>query len=279
LPEVQVSGSHFGTTALLGGEVPITGVAGDQQAAMFGQGCVQPGQAKNTYGTGCFFMLHTGENSFQSRHGLLTTRTAQVSRLPQYGLEGAVFNTGSLIQWLRDGLGIIQSSNEVETLARSVDHADQVMIVPAFNGLGSPHWDPKARGIIVGLTRGTNKAHLARAALQSIALQVAELVDAMQNDTKLRLEELYVDGGGSVNNLLMQMQADYLGVPVVRPKNVETTAFGAAALAAHTIGIFQYAQRDDMEVDRFEPRLSADAAQAKLAQWRKAVERCKDWVD
>jgi glycerol kinase len=202
-----------------------------------------------------------------------------VSRLPQYGLEGAVFNTGSLIQWLRDGLGIIQSSNEVETLARSVDHADQVMIVPAFNGLGSPHWDPKARGIIVGLTRGTNKAHLARAALQSIALQVAELVDAMQNDTKLRLEELYVDGGGSVNNLLMQMQADYLGVPVVRPKNVETTAFGAAALAAHTIGIFQYAQRDDMEVDRFEPRLSADAAQAKLAQWRKAVERCKDWVD
>lgn len=279
LPTVQVSGSYFGSTGLLGSDVPITGVVGDQQAALFGQGCTQPGQAKNTYGTGCFFMLHTGENAFASSHGLLTTRAAQTARLPQYALEGAVFNTGSLVQWLRDGLGIIQNSSELEPLARSVDHAEQVMIVSAFNGLGSPHWDPKARGLIIGLTGGITKAHLARAALQSIALQVAELVQAMQSDTQLRIKELFVDGGGAVNDLLLQMQADYLGIPVLRPKNIESTAFGAAVLAAHSIGIFQYAQRDDTEVDIFEPQLSRDAAAAKLKEWCKAVERCKHWVD
>ena len=279
LPTVQVSGSYFGSTGLLGSEVPITGVMGDQQAALFGQGCTQPGQAKNTYGTGCFFMLHTGENAFASSHGLLTTRAAQTARLPQYALEGAVFNTGSLVQWLRDGLGIIQHSSELEALARSVDHAEQVMIVPAFNGLGSPHWDPKARGLIIGLTAGITKAHLARAALQSIALQVAELVQAMQSDTQLGIKTLYVDGGGAVNDLLLQMQADYLGIPVLRPKNIESTAFGAAVLAAHAIGIFQYAQRDDTEVDTFEPQISRDAAAAKLKEWCKAVERCKHWVE
>lgn len=279
LPTVQISGSHFGATALFGSTVPITGVAGDQQAALFGQDCALPGQAKNTYGTGCFLMMHTGDNAYPSKQGLLTTRALQVSRQEQFALEGAAFNTGSLVQWLRDGLGIISHAAEIETLAASVPHADQVMIVPAFNGLGSPHWDPKARGTIVGITGGTTRAHLARAALQSIALQVAELVDAMQSDTQLVMKELYVDGGGAVNDLLMQMQADYLGVPVLRPKNVETTAFGVAALAARSIGVFQYAQDKDVEIDRFEPQLSRDAAASKLALWRKAVERSKQWVE
>ncbi|CAN5232803.1 glycerol kinase GlpK [soil metagenome] len=277
LPDVRVSATSFGTTATFGGEVPIMGVAGDQQAALFGQGCVKPGQAKNTYGTGCFMLMNTGD-AVASKHGLLTTPTVQVSRQRDYALEGAIFNAGSVVQWLRDSLGIIERSADIEPLAASVDSTDDVYLVPAFNGLGSPVWDPRARGTLVGMTRGTTRAHLARAALESIALQSSELLLAMQQDSNVKLTELRVDGGASANGLLMQMQADLLGVPVVRPHNIEATAFGAAALAAHAIGSYQYSQNDDLDIDTFEPAIGRDEAGHRLDRWRQAVERSRNWA-
>jgi glycerol kinase len=277
LPEVRVSATSFGSTSTFGSEIPIMGVAGDQQAALFGQGCTRPGQAKNTYGTGCFMLMNTGD-AVTSQHGLLTTPAVQVSRLEEYALEGAIFNAGSVVQWLRDSIGIISKSAEIEGLARSVEHTDDVYLVPAFNGLGSPVWDARARGTLVGMTRGTTRAHIARAALESIALQSTELLLAMQQDSGVKLTELRVDGGASANNLLMQMQADLLGVPVQRPRNIEATAFGAAALAAHAIGSFQYAGHDDLEIDVFEPGMNRDEAGERLERWRKAVDRSRNWA-
>jgi len=277
LPQVQVSASKFGETDFFGDPIAITGVAGDQQAALFGHNCLKPGQAKNTYGTGCFMLMHTGEEAVLSKHGSLTTPAAQTSRYKEYALEGAVFNAGSVVQWLRDEMRLIDSSAEIEGLADAVPDTGGVFLVPAFNGLGSPYWDAHARGTIVGITRGTNRAHIARAALESIALQSAELLIAMQQDASVRLSELLVDGGASANNLLMQMQADLLGVPVLRPQHIEATAFGAAALAAHSIGIFQYAQRDDLDADVFQPKMSRDEAQTRLARWRQAVDRSRAW--
>jgi glycerol kinase len=279
LPTVQVSASFFGTTQAFGGDIPIMAVAGDQQAALFGQGCLKPGEAKNTYGTGCFMLMHTGDDPVDSHRGLLSTPTAQVSRNREFALEGSVFNAGSVVQWLRDELGFFTSSADIEPLAASVPSSGDVFLVPAFNGLGSPHWDAHARGIIIGLSRGTGRAHIARAALESIALQSAEILLAMQADSGVKLKELRVDGGASANNLLMQMQADLLGVNVVRPHNIEATAFGAAALAAHAIGTYQYSGHDDLVQDVFSSKISADEAQTRLERWRKAVDRSRSWTD
>ena len=267
-------------------EVPITGLAGDQQAALFGQACFQPGMAKNTYGTGCFLLMHTGATPAVSQHRLLSTvawgLSGDASGAPalQYALEGSVFMGGAVVQWLRDGLGLIEQSAAVEALAASVPSTEGVFCVPAFTGLGSPHWDANARGLIIGLSRGTTRAHLARAALESIAFQSAELLAAMQADAPTPLGELRVDGGATANNLLMQFQADLLGVPVVRPRVTETTALGAAYLAGLGCGYWQ--STDELathwqEDRRFLPQLSRDAAAQRMAQWARAVERAKDW--
>ncbi len=271
LPEVRPSAGVFGQAAEFG--VPIAGIAGDQQAALFGQAALQPGQAKNTYGTGCFLLTHTGAQARASAHGLLTTRAAQVGASAQFALEGSVFVGGAVVQWLRDGLGIIRSSAEVQALAESVPDSGGVMLVPAFAGLGAPHWRADARGALVGLTRGSGRGHIARAAVESIAFQSAELLQAMQNDGAA-LTELRVDGGASANDLLMQFQADLLGIPVLRPQVIETTALGAALLAG--IGVGVYASPDEVgaiwQLDRaFEPRMSRDEAGARLAQWGRAV--------
>ncbi|KQY90268.1 glycerol kinase [Pelomonas sp. Root1444] len=274
LPEVRPSAGVFGQAAEFG--VPIAGIAGDQQAALFGQAALQPGQAKNTYGTGCFLLMHTGAQAHMSTQGLVTTRAAQVDGTAQYALEGSVFVGGAVVQWLRDGLKAIGGSGEVQALAESVTDAGGIMFVPAFAGLGAPYWRPDARGALLGLTRGTTQAHIARAALESIAFQSAALLTAMNADlgADARLTELRVDGGASANDLLMQFQADLLGIPVLRPKVIETTALGAALLAGIGAGI--YASPDEVgalwQLDRsFEPRMSRDEAGARLAQWDKAV--------
>ena len=263
-----------------GHEIPITGIAGDQQAALFGQACFTPGMAKNTYGTGCFLLLNTGPTAIPSQHQLLSTLAWDCGGRT-YALEGSVFSAGSVVQWLRDGLGIIKSSAEIEALAASVPDAGGVVLVPAFTGLGSPHWDPYARGAILGLTRGSNRAHLARAALESIALQVAELLAAMEGDAGRPLSELRVDGGGAANALLLQLQADLLGVPVVRPAVTETTALGAASLAGLGAGCW----RSQAELAahwrierRFEPRMSRDEAAARMTVWLRGVARARDWA-
>ncbi|RZJ11508.1 MAG: glycerol kinase [Rubrivivax sp.] len=271
LPEVRPSACVFGQAAEFG--VPIAGIAGDQQAALFGQAALQPGQAKNTYGTGCFLLMHTGTQARKSAQGLLTTRAAQFDGTAQYALEGSVFVGGAVVQWLRDGLGIISSSAEVQALAESVPDSGGVMLVPAFAGLGAPHWQPGARGALVGLTRGSGRGHIARAAVESIAFQSAELLEAMRKDGAA-LTELRVDGGASANDLLMQFQADLLGITVLRPKVIETTALGAALLAG--IGAGVYASPEEVgsiwQLDRaFEPRMSRDEAGARMAQWDKAV--------
>ncbi|MFG6485379.1 glycerol kinase GlpK [Roseateles sp. BYS78W] len=285
LPEVRPSAGMYGQAAEFG--VPISGIAGDQQAALFGQAALQPGQAKNTYGTGCFLLMHTGTQARTSTQGLLTTRAAQLDATPQYALEGSVFVGGAVVQWLRDGLHAIGASSEVQALALSVPDAGGVMFVPAFAGLGAPYWRADARGALLGLTRGTTQAHIARAALESIAFQSAAVLSAMNADvgaaerlTALpssgvaQLKELRVDGGASANDLLMQFQADLLGIPVLRPKVIETTALGAALLAG--IGAGVYASADEIgaiwQLDRaFEPCMSRDEAAARLAQWDKAV--------
>jgi glycerol kinase len=287
LPRVVPSSGMVGMTdpALLGTEIPIAGMAGDQQAATFGQACFAPGMAKNTYGTGCFMLMNTGTTAVTSHQQLLTTVAwhgpAQASRRYAYALEGSVFMGGATIQWLRDGLGLITQASDVEALASSVDSTGDVYLVPAFAGLGTPHWDAYARGTLVGMTRGTQRGHIARAALESIALQSADVFDAMRSDSGIALKELRVDGGASANNLLMQMQADFLGVPVVRPKVTETTALGAAYLAGLATGVWKNAEEisQQWQVDRrFEPQLPPKERDAKLSRWREAVERAKNWV-
>src|SRR6185295_13227815 len=241
LPEVRSSSEVYAETlpAVLGAPVPLAGVAGDQQAALFGQACVKPGMAKNTYGTGCFLLLNTGRRPVASASRLLTTPAWRIGGATDYALEGSVFVGGAVVQWLRDGLGLIRSSAEVEALAASVPDAGGVVLVPAFTGLGAPHWDPYARGTLVGITRGTTAAHIARAALEGIAYQVVDVLAAMEADSGVPITELRVDGGATANNLLMQLQADLAGVPVVRPRVQETTALGAAYLAGLAVGVWK----------------------------------------
>ena len=276
LPLIKRSSEVVGTShaEIFGAEVPIAGIAGDQQAALFGQGAVTPGLAKNTYGTGCFMLMHTGDKALKSQSGLITTAAAQVGDTRSFALEGSVFVAGAAVQWLRDGLGIIKSSADVEALAASVPDSGGVTFVPAFVGLGAPHWDPNVRGTISGLTRGSSAAHIARATLEAIAFQSAELVAAMQADSGLPLAELRVDGGATANNLLMQFQADLLGVPVVRPKVLETTALGAAYLAGLAVGFW----KDQAEIasqwqrdTTFEPKMGRDEAHSRMAVWAKAI--------
>ena len=280
MPEVRPSSAHFGDTTALGGELPIGGIAGDQQSALFGQACFQAGVAKNTYGTGCFLLMHTGPQPQASTNGLITTAAAQPGPTPAYANEGSVFIGGAVVQWLRDGLRAIQASSEVQQLAESVPDAGGVVFVPAFTGLGAPYWNADARGAIVGLTRGSTVAHIARAALESIAFQSAALLQAMSRDAVARggtpVSELRVDGGACVNNLLMQIQADLLGIPVVRPKVVETTALGAAYLAGLNVGVYKdLAELEaQWQVDRrFLPTLSREEAERRLAQWEHAVRK------
>jgi glycerol kinase len=282
LPDVHPSAHSFGMLpkSVFGEALVVAGVAGDQQAALFGQGCHRPGMAKNTYGTGCFMLLHTGEHQVRSANGLLSTACAWTSAQKEYALEGSVFVAGAVVQWLRDGLGFFKSSSEVEILANECLDAGDVFIVPAFTGLGAPYWDANARGTIVGLTRGTSRAHIARAALESIAFQSAEVLEAMQRDADVRLSELRVDGGAAANDLLMQFQADLLGVPVVRPKVLETTALGAAYLAGLTVNL--WGSREEIAAHwkldrRFEPQMDRDAAQARLDRWKEAVQRSLRW--
>ncbi|HWJ01767.1 MAG TPA: glycerol kinase GlpK [Burkholderiales bacterium] len=282
LPEVHPSAHAFGMVpaGVLGEPLLIAGVAGDQQAALFGQACHAPGMAKNTYGTGCFMLLHTGDKVVQSANGLVATACAQ-TRAKEYALEGSVFVAGAVVQWLRDQLGFFSSSSEVERLAAEVMDSGDVFVVPAFTGLGAPYWDPNARGTILGLTRGTTKAHLARAALESIAFQSAEVLEAMQKDSGEKLAELRVDGGASANDLLMQFQADLLGVPVVRPRVLETTALGAAYLAGLTVDLWK--SREELAQQwkaarRFEPHMSSSDRDTRMSRWREAVRRARNWV-
>ncbi|MDO9436037.1 glycerol kinase GlpK [Hydrogenophaga sp.] len=280
MPEVLPSSAHFGRMKpeWLGAPLEIGGVAGDQQSALFGQACFTAGMAKNTYGTGCFLLMHTGERFQVSENGLITTATAQPAGAPQYALEGSVFIGGAVVQWLRDGLHAIKSSSEVQALAESVPDAGGVVLVPAFTGLGAPYWQPESRGSITGLTRGSTLAHIARAALESIAFQSAALLDAMARDAVaaggVPVSELRVDGGACSNDLLMQIQADLLGIPVVRPEVIETTALGAAYLAGLHSGV--YGGLDELtqqwRAERtFHPTLSRERAAEKMAQWEHAV--------
>jgi len=282
LPEVLPSSADFGAVAArwLGHPVPIAGVAGDQQAALFGQACLQGGQVKNTYGTGCFMLMHTGGQALASHNGLITTRAAQAGQQPGFALEGSVFIGGAVVQWMRDQLQAFEHSADIEALASQVSDSQGVVLVPAFTGLGAPYWRTQAKGSIQGLTRGSSLAHIARAALESIALQSTALLQAMQRDLaahpQWQVSELRVDGGACTNNLLMQIQADLLGLPVVRPSNVETTALGAALLAGLQVGI--YSEPGELKhrlgIDRvFEPQRSPDWAQSLMHQWEKAVER------
>ncbi len=282
LPEVRPSSGVFGSIShsTFPASIPIAGVAGDQQAALFGQACFRPGVTKNTFGTGCFMLMHIGDRPVDSRHRLLTTVAWEAEGRREYALEGSVFTGGAVVQWLRDGLKIIRESREIEPLAASVPDNGGLYLVPAFSGLGAPHWDPYARGAMVGITRGTTSGHIARAALESIAYQVADLASAMQDDSGRTVEELRVDGGAAPNNLLMQFQADLLGVPVVRPQVTETTALGAAYLAGLATGF--YASRDVIarqwqEERRFEPKMSRDQVSALRGQWTRAVERSRKW--
>jgi glycerol kinase len=289
LPAVVPSSGELGQTdaALFGAPIRIAAIAGDQQAATFGQACFAPGMAKNTYGTGCFMLMNTGVTAVTSRHRLLST-VAWVGPGPAlhrsmacYALEGSVFSAGATVQWLRDGLKIISSAQDVQALAEQVADTGDVYLVPAFAGLGAPHWDGFARAAMVGMTRGTTDAHVARAALESIALQSADVFGAMAVDSGIALRELRVDGGASRNDLLMQMQADFLGVPVVRPKVTETTALGAAYLAGLATGF--WSDVDELGAQwvrdrQFDPSLPADERLAKLARWGQAVQRAKAWV-
>ena len=283
MPEVKSSSEVYGqVSADLGlAELPIAGIAGDQQAALFGQLCTQPGLSKNTYGTGCFLLQNTGTAPVPSKHQLITTVAWQIAGRTEYALEGSVFIGGAIVQWLRDGLGIIARSSDVESLAASVADSGDVFIVPAFAGLGAPHWDPYARGTIVGITRGTTAAHIARAAVESIAYQVGDLLDAVQGDSGIPLAELRVDGGAATNDHLMQFQADLLGVPVARPAVTETTALGAAYLAGLAVGFWSSVEAlaQQWRIDRrFEPSLPAGQAAALRDRWRQAVTRSRGWA-
>lgn len=280
LPKIISSDSYVADTAsgLLGANIPITGILGDQQSALFGQSCFEAGTAKNTYGTGCFTLFNTGPEVQFSTNKLLSTLAWTVDNQSTFALEGSVFMAGAIVQWLRDGLGIIQSSAEVEKLACKVDDTDGVILVPAFTGLGAPHWDSEARAVLCGMSRGTNKSHIARAALESIAFQVSDVLTAMQSDISQPLKELRVDGGASQNDMLMQFQADILNVPVLRPKMLESTAWGAAAMAGLKAGVFS--SLDDIaqswQLQRaFEPNMNNDQREFHLKQWQTALRRAK----
>ncbi len=280
LPEVVPSSGVLGETRLLGETIPIAGIAGDQQAALFGQCCTRPGMVKNTYGTGCFLLMNTGTKPVVSRNRLLTTVAWQIGNRTHYALEGSIFIAGAVVQWLRDGLGLIRTAAEVEKLAASVDSTDGVYLVPAFAGLGAPHWDAWARGTLVGLTRGTTKAHIARAALEGIAYQVADVVRAMESDSGLKLRQLRVDGGASLNALLMQFQADLLKVPVIRPVVEETTALGAACLAGLAVGCWKNQseiQSAWQEAVRFRSKMKPARRRQLLDGWSRALERAAGW--
>jgi len=283
LPEVRDSSGDFGETepSLLGGvSVPIKGVAGDQQASLFGQGCFEPGSIKNTYGTGCFALMNTGAELRRSSNGLVSTIAWGIAGQIEYALEGSIFIAGAAVQWLRDQLGLIQTADESETLARSVDGTDGVYLVPAFTGLGAPHWDADARGLLIGLTRGTSRAQIVRAVLESIAYQTADVLACFESDAGLRASRLQVDGGATANDFLMQFQADVLGLPVERPRVLETTALGAAYLAGLAAGIWPSLEaiRHNQRLDRrFDPALDARARASLLAGWRRAVERSRGW--
>ena len=280
LPEIKPSQGLFGHAHWSGADrdVPIYACLGDQQAALYGQHCEEPGAVKNTYGTGCFMLMHAGESPPVSRHQLLSTVAwTKGAATRSYAMEGAVFMAGATIQWLRDGLGIIEDASAVESLAASVGSSDGVVLVPAFVGLGAPHWDPSARGTILGLTRGTTRAHLAYAALESIAFQTLDVLKAMEADTGLPISSLRVDGGASANNLLMQLQADMLGVPVVRPHMTESTAWGAARMAGQMVGLYDGPMASE-ENDVFEPRSRSASLDDSIARWYRAIDRAKTWA-
>ncbi len=283
LPDIRSSAEVYGPVdrALPGAGAPIAGVAGDQHAALFGQACFAPGMAKNTYGTGCFLLLHTGERAVPSKHNLLTTVAWRIGGRTEYALEGSVFVAGAAIQWLRDELRIVGSAAEADALAATVPDAGGVYLVPAFAGLGAPHWDPYARGALVGLSRGTGRAEICRAALEGIAHQTADVITAMAADSAIALAELRVDGGASRSAPLLQFQADLLGVPVVRPANVETTAFGAAGLAGLAVGYWssraELARQWSVDA-RFEPVRPAAEMAASRRGWARAVERSRGWA-
>ena len=282
LPEVRSSSEVYGVTTLLGTPIPIAGIAGDQQAALFGQACTKPGMAKNTYGTGCFMLMNTGTKRIASKNNLLTTVAWRIGDRTDYALEGSIFIAGAVVQWLRDGLEFFRSAAEIEALAAGVSDTGGVYLVPAFAGLGAPHWDQYARGTIVGLTRGSTKAHIARAALEGIVLQVMDVLKAMEADAGIKLKELRVDGGASANDLLMQLQADLLNVPVIRPRVAETTALGAAYLAGLAVGFWKN-QADiarQWQVDkRFKPAMKPATRTRITKGWVRALGRAKAWEE
>ena len=278
LPDVRSSSEVYGETSLLGTPVPIAGIAGDQQAALFGQACLKPGMVKNTYGTGCFMLMNTGTKRIASKHNLLTTVAWRIGDRTEYALEGSIFIAGAVVQWLRDGLEFFRSAPEIEAMAAIVEDTGGVYLVPAFAGLGAPHWDPHARGTIVGLTRGTQKAHLARAALEGIALQVMDVLKAMEGDAGIKLKELRVDGGASANDLLMQLQADLLNVPVIRPKVLETTALGAAYLAGLAVGYWKNEAEiaKQWQTDRrFKSAMKSSARNGIVQGWERALKQAR----
>ncbi|MCP5057615.1 MAG: glycerol kinase GlpK [bacterium] len=285
LPEVRDSSGVFGDADAewFGGRIPVAGMAGDQQAALFGQGCFAPGSAKNTYGTGCFLLMNTGAEAPESKTGLVTTIAWGVGGAVEYALEGSIFVAGASVQWLRDGLGLVAHAADTEAAARSVDDTGGVYLVPAFTGLGAPYWDERARGAIVGLTRGTTREHIIRATLESIAYQSRDVIDCLREDSGLVLDALRVDGGACQNDFLMQFQADVLGVPVRRPQVLEVTALGAAALAGLAVDF--WSDRNALEsvtmdgARTFEPAMSEDRRESLYAGWRRAVERSRDWAD
>lgn len=284
LPEVRASSGIFGYTEkiLTSHALPVAGIAGDQQSALFGQMCTEPGMVKNTYGTGCFMLMNTGTTPVPSTQNLLTTVAWRIGDVTHYALEGSVFIAGAVVQWLRDGVGIIRTSGEVEALARTVDGSDGVYVVPAFAGLGAPHWNAHARGTIVGLTRGSNKAHIARAALESIAFQTQEVLLAMEADAMIPIRELRVDGGATANDLLMQFQSDILAVDVIRPQVTETTAQGAAYLAGLATGFWSGTAeiaRQWQQEKKFSSAMEADKRISLLNGWHRAVNAAKAWAD
>ena len=283
LPDLRPSSGFFGETNIdaFNAPIPIMGIAGDQQAALFGQCCFGPGMIKCTYGTGCFILLNSGKKIVISKNNLLSTAAWDLGDGLNFAQEGSVFMGGAVVQWLRDGLGIIEKSEDVESLAASVKNSGGIFLVPAFTGLGAPYWDPYARGTLVGMTRDTNKAHIARAALEGIAFQVAEVVSAMQADSQIEITELRVDGGAARNDLLMQFQADLLGIPVARAKTTEATALGAAYLAGLGAGIWKCTNEIAAQWERekiFEPAMSLDEREELLKEWSRAVERSRNWV-
>ena len=284
LPEVRSSSEVYGNTdeGILSVPIPIAGIAGDQQAATFGQMCLSAGSVKNTYGTGCFILCNTGEKPVRSENNLVTTIAWQLDGITQYALEGSIFIGGAVVQWLRDGLGLIKTSSEVEKLAETVDDNGGVYFVPAFTGLGAPYWDPYARGMIAGLTRGVTSGHIARAALESIAFQVKDVMRAMEDDAGFRINELKVDGGAVVNDLLMQFQADLIGIPVIRPETTETTALGAAYLAGLAVDYWESIGEIESQwaAERaFNSTITAPERQKIMAGWKKAVSRAQSWSD